>query len=833
MKISVSLKVFFTFLSLVIVLSVFQFLSLQSYIHMISYSKQESNGLEMMQSIFPSALEYEEKYIQGTSKEDFKKFLESIDRAYGKLQNENQTQKQEEYIAKIKAQESTNSQNNDKNQFLKILSEQVLMLFKDMNVTSGLIFDPDADVYMLSQSYLESIDGILYVNQLLEIIEILNKNNEKPSQRELEKLLTNFEVFNEKIQRFMFLINNYIDLKINSDERISIVQAYEAFKLAHIAFYDLLSVKNGQSEAFTFDLSQLNVLAKNVQKTFISLNENISKAAQTSLFDRVSRNQNDIYWMSIFFLFSVIFTIALGLYFHTSVSMPLKYASSLLKDLSKGIFDREILNIKTKDELSELFQSLKLMVTAYKNHYSLLEGLEKIQSPIFLINMDEKIFYANTAFSNLLKRHINGMRKIEENLNPDKIINEHVKILENIMGIKSTTVKVDQTMRIGGVGYTLVINAIPIYDLSGTQTSVLFEWIDYTKESEVESEVERIINYALKGDLTERLTSDGKEGFMLMLSNNLNEFLDITNSAINMIATVMTSLAKGDLNARVNANFQGIFGRIKDDTNQMASTLFEIVNGITKMTDVIVNSVNEISNTSNDLATRTEEQASAIEETAATMEEIAATVRNNAQNAKNATGFAKTSKMVASKGGAIVDSAVNAMHTIEQSSEKIGDIILVIDEIAFQTNLLALNAAVEAARAGEFGQGFAVVAEEVRHLAQRSSIASKEIKTLILSTNEQILDGVNLVIDAGKSLDEIVHSTDTVSKVVDEISVASIEQASGVEQINIAVVSMDEMTQRNAAIVQRNMVNIVQLNEQCQNLLKLIEFFKFSDNENL
>ncbi|CAO5677074.1 MAG: hypothetical protein HEEMFOPI_01060 [Holosporales bacterium] len=832
MRFGVSFKLLITFAALIVFLSVFQMLSIQDNLKMIDYSKQESNGLTMMEAIYPSFIQYENKRIQGLTKDDFRKLTDDIDAAYKNLKINNQTKKQEEYIAKIKAQEANLDQNEFKDLEVQMLTEQLLKIFSEQNVTCGLIYDPDADIYMLSQGFLSGFSGLLKLDQLIVRITEFNIKREKPNREELELLISGFHVLKERIEEFSFLVEHYIEVKNDSDARMSVVQAYEGFKIANSALFDLVLNKVRHTDLINIDLSELNILSQNLQKTYITINSTISKTAQIALAERITRSQNSIYVMSLFFVFSIIFTIALGVYFHISLSIPLRHATVLLKDVSKGMFERSVLKIKTKDEMYELYQSIKIMLESYKNHHSLLEGVDKIQSPIFLCTMEEKIFYVNTAFKQLLKKHIDGMQKIESNLDPEKLIGENIKILEGIMGIKAVTVNIEQSLKVGGFGYTLLINAVPIFDSSGTQSSVLFEWIDYTKESEIEIEVERIINAALKGDLTQRLTIEGKDGFMLMLSNNLNDFLDITYNAINVIADVMTLLAKGYVNARVDSNFQGIFRRLKDDTNQMASTLFEIINAITKMSDIIISSVNEISTTSNDLAARTEEQASAIEETAATMEEIAATVRNNAQNAKNATGLASNSKVVASKGGAVVDVAVNAMYAIEQSSEKIGDIILVIDEIAFQTNLLALNAAVEAARAGEFGQGFAVVAEEVRHLAQRSSLASKEIKDLILNTNEQIIDGVNLVIEAGKSLDEIVHSTETVSKVVEEISVASVEQASGVEQINTAVVAMDEMTQRNAAIVQRNMTNIVQLNEQCQNLLNIIEFFKFSDEEN-
>jgi methyl-accepting chemotaxis protein len=233
----------------------------------------------------------------------------------------------------------------------------------------------------------------------------------------------------------------------------------------------------------------------------------------------------------------------------------------------------------------------------------------------------------------------------------------------------------------------------------------------------------------------------------------------------------------------------------------------------------------EIAAGSADLSARTEQQASSLEETAASMEELSATVRQNSENAQQANQLATTAREAADRGGRVTTQAVEAMTRIEGASQKISDIIGVIDEIAFQTNLLALNAAVEAARAGEAGKGFAVVASEVRTLAQRSAQASKEIKGLILDSGNQVKDGVKLVNAAGEALEGIVGSVKKVADIVSEIAAASAEQASGVEQVNSAVTQMDEMTQKNAALVEESAAAARSLEEQASELTRLIGFF--------
>jgi methyl-accepting chemotaxis protein len=257
-----------------------------------------------------------------------------------------------------------------------------------------------------------------------------------------------------------------------------------------------------------------------------------------------------------------------------------------------------------------------------------------------------------------------------------------------------------------------------------------------------------------------------------------------------------------------------------------------------KMTEVIVQvkeagetintAAGEIASGNNDLSSRTEQQASSLEETASSMEELASTVKQNAENAKQANQLAAAASGVAVKGGEVVGQVVTTMSDINQSSRKIEDIISVIDGIAFQTNILALNAAVEAARAGEQGRGFAVVAGEVRNLAQRSAAAAKEIKQLISDSVSKVQDGTKLVEDAGKTMEEIVTSVQRVTDIMGEISAASSEQSSGIDQVNTAITSMDEVTQQNAALVEEAAAAAESLVEQAATLMDTVNDFKLA-----
>ncbi len=267
-------------------------------------------------------------------------------------------------------------------------------------------------------------------------------------------------------------------------------------------------------------------------------------------------------------------------------------------------------------------------------------------------------------------------------------------------------------------------------------------------------------------------------------------------------------------------------GQIAEAVQLMAQKVSSTIGEIKASGREVTNASAEISTSTTDLSQRTEEQAASLEETSAAMEELSATVKKNAENAQLANTDANNTRDVADRGGKVVAQAVEAMAKIEDSSRKISDIIGVIDEIARQTNLLALNAAVEAARAGEAGRGFAVVASEVRSLAQRSSQAAKDIKDLITNSNGQVKDGVELVNKAGESLTEIVESIKKVAAVVADIASASIEQATGIEQINKALTQMDEVTQQNSALVEENAATAKTLEHQAKAMDEQVAFFQ-------
>ena len=284
-------------------------------------------------------------------------------------------------------------------------------------------------------------------------------------------------------------------------------------------------------------------------------------------------------------------------------------------------------------------------------------------------------------------------------------------------------------------------------------------------------------------------------------------------------------IAEGDLSVDV-ALRPGDKTSLLFAMKRMRESLSQIVGEVRTGTDAIASASRQIASGNLDLSARTEEQASSLEETASSMEELTSTVKQNADNARQANGLASSASEVAERGGMVVSQVVDTMASINESSKKIVDIIGVIDGIAFQTNILALNAAVEAARAGEQGRGFAVVASEVRTLAQRSAAAAKEIKLLIDDSVGKVDAGARLVDQAGATMGEIVDSVRRVTDIMGEISSASVEQTSGIEQINMAVSQMDQVTQQNASLVEEAAAAAESLQDQAGKLAGLVSVFK-------
>ena len=494
-----------------------------------------------------------------------------------------------------------------------------------------------------------------------------------------------------------------------------------------------------------------------------------------------------------------------------------------LVEMQRVLREREVADRQRADEDARLATE-NLRIRA---------ALDNVSSNVMVADAENRIMYMNEVGMKIFRGAQNELRRDLPNFDPDKLIGSNIdifhknpahqqRLLAELRGTLSSQVKM------GGKVFRIVAN--PVLDAAGKRVGTVVEWVDRTQEVNVEQEVGSIVEAALHGDLTKRIRKDDKQGFYEILAGGINGLLDNMSGVVAEVSTVVDQGKQGKLTARIATQGKtGDFAKLSTGVNELLDNMMGVVRQIKSASAEVQTGAEEISKGNTDLSQRTEEQASSLEETASSMEEMTSTVKQTADNAGQANQLAMAARQQAEKGGAVVGSAVTAMGGINTASKKIADIIGVIDEIAFQTNLLALNAAVEAARAGEQGRGFAVVATEVRNLAGRSATAAKEIKALIQDSVTRVEEGSRLVDESGKTLQEIVASVKKVTDIVAEIAAASREQSSGIEQVNKAVMQMDETTQQNAALVEQAAAASQAIVEQAQALTGMIAFYDVGD----
>jgi methyl-accepting chemotaxis protein len=473
-------------------------------------------------------------------------------------------------------------------------------------------------------------------------------------------------------------------------------------------------------------------------------------------------------------------------------------------------------------------QSRKLAIETAR----LSAALDSSTSNVLVCDRNYQIVYLNKASQTNLRKIESEAQKAIPGFRADKVLGSSIdmyhknaahqrQILDN-----PANLPVHKEIKLGPL--TLDLTASAIVNDKGEYLGNVVEWLDVTAQKKAQTEVDRLITSASAGQLGERINAEEFEGFFKNLSQGVNKMLDAVVTPLHEAQTVLTALSQGDLRTQMTGAYEGEFDQMKTSLNAAIQNLTTTLSTVRTAAESVSTGAEQITKGNEDLSQRTSEQASSLEETSSAMEEMTSTVKQNADNAKQANQLAIAARDVAEKGGSVTTKAIDAMDEINKSSKKIADIITVIDEIAFQTNLLALNAAVEAARAGEHGRGFAVVAAEVRNLAQRSATAAKEIKGLINESVQRVTDGSELVDQSGKTLTEIVGSVKRVTDIIAEITAASQEQASGIDQVNKAIMQMDETTQQNAALVEEATSASQSMKEQARELMNQVASFKLT-----
>ncbi len=343
-------------------------------------------------------------------------------------------------------------------------------------------------------------------------------------------------------------------------------------------------------------------------------------------------------------------------------------------------------------------------------------------------------------------------------------------------------------------------------------------------------EIASAVGAALEGNFGQRIEGSYTDRDLATVAENINQLLATVDRSIGETVSVLAAMAKADLTQRMEGAYSGALSQLKDDTNAVGERLTDIVSQLRGTSRALKTATSEILAGANDLSERTTKQAATIEETSAAMEQLARTVSENARRAEEASRNAADVSRTAEESGEVMREATEAMERISTSSSKISNIIGLIDDIAFQTNLLALNASVEAARAGEAGKGFAVVAVEVRRLAQSAAEASAEVKQLIEQSGTEVSGGTRLVASAADKLSAMLDGARQNYELLKGIAGQSNAQASSIDEVNVAVRQMDEMTQHNAALVEEINASIEQTEAQASNLDQVVAVFRTGDS---
>ncbi len=481
-----------------------------------------------------------------------------------------------------------------------------------------------------------------------------------------------------------------------------------------------------------------------------------------------------------------------------SLTRPLEGAVTLADGIANGRLDSSI-DASGNDEVTQLLRSMQRMQAQLQSVMAAQGELARQHDAGSLsYRMDESAFPGDYG------------RMVHET---NALVGSHVQVQNRLIEVMKHYARGD-----------LSVDMDPLPGEKAAITQAMDE--TKTSLSAINSEIRRLATAAAAGDFSLRGDEDRFAYDFRDMVAGLNRLMQTTDENLVQVSTLLQAISRGDLTVRMQGDFHGVFARMRDDCNATVDQLKQIVGRIQSSASSINLAAGEIASGNTDLSRRTEQQAANLEETAASMEELTSTVKQNAEHARQANQLAIGAHGVASQGGEVVGQVVTTMSAIEASSKKIAEIISVIDGIAFQTNILAWNAAVEAARAGEQGRGFAVVASEVRTLAQRSAGAAKEIKGLIEDSVGKVADGSALVRQAGTTMGEIVASVQRVTDIMADISAASQEQSSGIEQVNQAVVQMDETTQQNAALVEEASAAARSMEEQANLLAEAVSVFR-------
>ena len=649
----------------------------------------------------------------------------------------------------------------------------------------------------LSGNYMPSLDTLGAINTMASDIRIAQIRHVVANTDQERKEVGG--IIDERIAAFDALTKRYVAY-ISNDEERTLWNEYErqwkeyisrAGRARGMAEQGLTSA---EADITTGETKQQFDAAGEVIDKIIALNRKNASAMTEQALSAYKTSRMIIIGMMAFV---VALGVAIAVFVGRAISGPVGEAITVFKRMAAGHLDN-VINSSRKDEVGELQANLAQMQdklrTLIAENQGQLNAVNKTQAVIEM-QMDGTILSANENF----------LRTVGYSL-------DEIKGRNHSMLVDAAQRNSDEYRR---------------------------HWDKLRRGESDSGRYQRIAKgdrrLFLDGSYNPIIGTDGKPYKVAKYASDVTTQVELNKAmetAVAQTEDVAKAASDGDLTARLStSDKQGDLRKMADAINGLLASMADVVTKVKGAATEVHRGAEEISQGNANLSQRTEEQSSSLEETASSMEEMTSTVKQNADNAGQANQLATAARDQAEKGGMVVGKAVQAMTEINESSKKIADIISVIDEIAFQTNLLALNAAVEAARAGEQGRGFAVVASEVRSLAGRSATAAKEIKDLIQDSVKKVDDGSVLVTQSGQTLEQIVSSVKKVSDIVAEIAAASREQSSGIEQVNRAVMQMDEMTQQNAALVEEATAASQSMADQARDLNQMMGRYRVAEGQ--
>jgi methyl-accepting chemotaxis protein len=656
--------------------------------------------------------------------------------------------------------------------------------------------DVAAESEAISTNYMPSLDRLGAINTLSSDIRIAQYRNVVADADDVRTAAQHD--IDERLAKRADLVKEYEPLISSDEERKLWGEAqttWNDYMAGSVRALEL--AKNGLASSAVLDLTTGNSKQKfdatsTKLSEVIALNRKLGAQQTAEALGKYKSGRLIIIGM-------LVAAIALGFFIATyvarAISRPVNQTIETFKRMAAGHLDN-VIDTSRHDEVGELLNNLAQMQEQLRKliaeNQSQLNAINKSQA-VIEFELDGTILSANDIFQRASGYTLDELKGRHHSMLVDAAFrntDEYRRLWDGLRNNQASSGRFERVAK-GNRPIWVEGSYNPIAGADGKPYKVMKYMTDVTSQvvltkamEKAVAETQDIVKVAVEGDLTARIPAGDKQGDLRKMAESINALL----------------ASMGDVVAKVKG------------------AAVEVNRG-----------ADEISSGNANLSQRTEQQSSSLEETASSMEEMTSTVKQNADNAGQANQLATAARDQAEKGGAIVGKAVKAMAEINDSSKKIADIIGVIDEIAFQTNLLALNAAVEAARAGEQGRGFAVVASEVRSLAGRSATAAKEIKDLIQDSVKKVEDGSVLVTQSGQTLDQIVASVKKVSDIVAEIAAASREQSSGIEQVNRAVMQMDEMTQQNAALVEEATAASQSMADQARDLNQMMNRYRINE----